>query len=309
MRVGVTIVCLLILTVLLLASTPAQAQLGSSQGGAAMTPLTPMTAPPTSAPMPIGGATNSGQLWPWYGGGGAFGYSTPQSEGTGGPKPFGTAASSQPFGQAQSAPPAGLSSSMGNMYPGAGANQTTAAMPPQPMATPSARQEAVSGTSVPGFSGIAERLSPAAAGPVIMPTPNFPTLAPQAFNAPQYQSTPSYSGPSSPTVSTEKPFSGYRSAPAISPYMGLYQFNTDPGVNNYYAYVRPALDQLQVNRQLEWQNQALQSSLLNSSGSPNTPVGSPTGAPIQSSSIGGSGAPPSFYMNFRNYYPGFAPGR
>ena len=132
MRIQTTIGGLVILGVWLLAAIPAHAQMGTSQGGGPMTPLPSMYNPPS--PMPIGGSSSSGQMWPWYGGQGAYGYATPQSYGAAGPKPFGTASGAPNYQQLDQPRPFSSAASMNSMGNVLSSSQTPTPTP----ATPSA---------------------------------------------------------------------------------------------------------------------------------------------------------------------------
>jgi len=92
----------------------------------------------------------------------------------------------------------------------------------------------------------------------------------------------------------EKPFSGYRQASGISPYMNLFRNGTDNGtVDNYTTLVRPQLDQRYLNQQYGRDIRGLQ-----------------TDARLQGSSIQQINqsrqlqgiSTPQFYMNYGSYY-------
>jgi hypothetical protein len=108
--------------------------------------------------------------------------------------------------------------------------------------------------------------------------------APANFNLPQ----PSFA----------KPFSGYRAPSNSSPYMDLYRPGSVlGGYDNYTNLVRPRLDQQNLNRQVtndvrglemstQAQGQTIQQLDQSNRGAGRTNVG-------------------DYYMNFRQYYPGY----
>jgi hypothetical protein len=63
-----------------------------------------------------------------------------------------------------------------------------------------------------------------------------------------------------------KPFQASNSEPAISPYLSLYQNNSNQNVLlNYYTVVRPQMDQIEANKKQEAEIQKLRSQVQNSS--------------------------------------------
>lgn len=65
-----------------------------------------------------------------------------------------------------------------------------------------------------------------------------------------------------------KPFQNFNNEPAISPYLSLYQNNSNQNVLlNYYTTVRPQLDQIDANKKQEAEIQKLRSQVQNSGGS------------------------------------------
>lgn len=97
--------------------------------------------------------------------------------------------------------------------------------------------------------------------------------------------------PASNMVQRSKPFSNVRSGPTISPYLGLDIRESGVGLPNYYAFVRPQLDQQQQNQVQQAQYQRLQRQF-------NTAVGGPA--------ITGDGMPTTGhatqFMNPGGYY-------
>ncbi len=98
-----------------------------------------------------------------------------------------------------------------------------------------------------------------------------------------------------------KPFTSYRPDSAYSPYMRLNRdFNSNPGVNTYYDWVKPLLEQQQENRQVGRNIQGLESTarsgyqaLQDMRQRPGNMV------------PGAVSRAPATYMNTGQYYPGF----
>lgn len=62
-----------------------------------------------------------------------------------------------------------------------------------------------------------------------------------------------------------KPFQSVESGPAVSPYLNLYRNDRNTNMmSNYYAFVRPQLDQIEANRKQAADMQRLQAQLQNS---------------------------------------------
>ena len=67
-----------------------------------------------------------------------------------------------------------------------------------------------------------------------------------------------------PTRRRGKPFQSVQSEPAISPYMNLYRTDANASnLPNYFAFVRPQLDQIEANRQQAAELQKLRGQLQN----------------------------------------------
>jgi hypothetical protein len=94
-----------------------------------------------------------------------------------------------------------------------------------------------------------------------------------------------------------KPFSTYRAQSTISPYLRLDYLETDTALPNYYMFVRPALDQNNVNSQQANDSRALRAGVrqANAQGAVVRPAG---GIPTTGHS--------SQFMNGGGYYPGVA---
>ncbi len=98
------------------------------------------------------------------------------------------------------------------------------------------------------------------------------------------------SRPSSrPSVNSRKPFANYRRPPAFSPYMNLFRDDTVNGLDNYNAFVRPAMEQGRVNQRFSGEIRGLQNATRHQ------------GAALQGLSTPG-GAQQRF-MNHRAYFP------
>ena len=88
---------------------------------------------------------------------------------------------------------------------------------------------------------------------------------PHASSVPQFGPTVSvfggispYAGPSSSygnsslfSSPVSKPFSNYSGSPTVSPYMNLFTNQTNRSVDPYNLLVKPQLDQMQQNRQID----------------------------------------------------------
>jgi hypothetical protein len=91
-----------------------------------------------------------------------------------------------------------------------------------------------------------------------------------------------------------KPFSSYRASSPISPYLGLDYIDTAVTLPTYFMFVRPQLDQDQVNRETRNDNRALRSTVrkARADGAVTSPAG---GIPTTGHS--------SQFMNGGGYYP------
>ena len=88
-----------------------------------------------------------------------------------------------------------------------------------------------------------------------------------------------------------KPFSDYREASPISPYMNLYRQDNSLGtVNNYYSLVKPQIDQRNANRRMGSAIRGLQSTTR--------------ALDVQTRGIMGTSGQ-RYHMNYGGYYPGF----
>jgi hypothetical protein len=98
----------------------------------------------------------------------------------------------------------------------------------------------------------------------------------------------------------QKPFSSMQRGTNVTPYIGLLSENPfNSTVTNYYALVRPQLDQQRMNERIQQQNIALQRRLNDiAAQAPYSPVGSDQMAPTGHVAV---------YQNFGGYYPQAAP--
>jgi hypothetical protein len=111
--------------------------------------------------------------------------------------------------------------------------------------------------------------------------------------------TPLQSAPQQPIARQIKPFNTIYREPTISPYMNLYREEKDSeAAPNYFAFVRPQLDQIEANRAQHGEIQKLERQLQGRSRVPTTPQYQPSGA------TGRSG--PARYMDTAQFYGGWS---
>ncbi len=95
---------------------------------------------------------------------------------------------------------------------------------------------------------------------------------------------------------TTKPFSNYRSEPAISPYLNLFRADAGSGVNNYYTLVRPFVEQRHTNQHVGGAIRGLQRTSRTQSSAIRR---------INRDAEAAQGrASQQYYQNFRNFFPG-----
>jgi hypothetical protein len=147
-------------------------------------------------------------------------------------------------------------------------------------------------------------VSPTAAGPYPSFAPN-PTgvrqqTVPQPSAAGQHQQSTVPSG--------AKPFNTYTRAAAYSPYMNLFRTqDTDQGINNYYSYVKPALEQIHKNKQATRAISGLQNSAKYQGLSIQELNQRNQSQQRPGNIIPGADVPqrlPATFMNTQRYYPG-----
>lgn len=95
-----------------------------------------------------------------------------------------------------------------------------------------------------------------------------------------------------------KPFSSLRPGPNLSPYLALDIRESSTSLPNYYAFVRPQLEQQQFEQQQQRQNQRLQQQVRSASEMVGATRGVNNGVP-------GTGHS-THYFNMGGYYPGAA---
>ncbi len=134
---------------------------------------------------------------------------------------------------------------------------------------------------------------PAAPPPTYRAPPVSPLLSPYAAILRNFRSTGNLdSTPYNPArdSGTVKPFSGYRQAPAISPYLNLYRLDTEGNtIDNYYTLVKPSIEQRNSNIRVKGEIQGLQRATRIIGGETLRLQGTRN---------------PSYYQNYGRYYPG-----
>jgi len=95
-----------------------------------------------------------------------------------------------------------------------------------------------------------------------------------------------------------KPFSGYRQPSAYSPYMSLMRTQDSVrGINNYYEYVMPQIEQQQRNKQVSREINSLESTARSGYEALIQIKQRPGNAPVQSGAMA-----PATFMNMGGYY-------
>src|SRR3954453_5789430 len=161
------------------------------------------------------------------------------------------------------------------------ANHPAAAVNPSPSAGPA-------------FPGQSQGASPIASRPR-MPAGFYPNANARATLNQMPGPTPVQSMPRPPQARRAvKPFENVQSEPAISPYLTLYGTGTSSGnqVQNYFAFVRPQLDQIDANRQQQREIQQLRTQLQKISSQSNS------AAPQSAANMG----MPAHYMDTAQCY-------
>lgn len=109
--------------------------------------------------------------------------------------------------------------------------------------------------------------------------------------------TPQQAAVSQPVHLTgNKPFQDIQRAPTVSPYLSMDLFETGTSLPNYYAYVRPQLEQRETNDRQAEEIRRLKKQVRMSRGQGSLNKNSNEGMPT----TGGS----SQFMNLGNYFPG-----
>ncbi len=114
--------------------------------------------------------------------------------------------------------------------------------------------------------------------------------------------------PQSTVPAGSKPFSSYTRQSAYSPYMSLFRYQDSArGINNYYSYVKPALDQRKKNRRIGQEISGLQNSAKYQGLSLQQLNQRNQARQRPGNIIPGSNVPqrmPATFMNTQQYYPG-----
>lgn len=113
--------------------------------------------------------------------------------------------------------------------------------------------------------------------------------------APQAASRPLPAAQPVTTAPAAKPFSDARQAPVISPYLSLDIRESSTGLPNYYAFVRPQLEQQRFEQQQQRQNQRVRQQLRSATAVGATTRGVNGGLPTTGHS--------TQYFNMGGYYP------
>jgi hypothetical protein len=109
--------------------------------------------------------------------------------------------------------------------------------------------------------------------------------------------TPIQPAPSRPLRGPTKPFQNVNQEPTLSPYINLYREEEDADLPNYFTYVRPQMEQLQLNQLQQRELQQLRGQVQNMS----PPA---AGTQYQSMRAPGGGAPARF-MDTAQFYGGW----
>jgi hypothetical protein len=131
---------------------------------------------------------------------------------------------------------------------------------PEASAAPAALKENATASATP----INQQPAPPIGMRQRMPAGFYPSAAARATLNQMPGPTPVQSVPRLPqTRRGGKPFESVQSEPAISPYLTLYGTGSNSGnqIQNYFAFVRPQMDQMDANRQQQREIQQLRSQL------------------------------------------------
>ncbi len=104
-------------------------------------------------------------------------------------------------------------------------------------------------------------------------------------------------GPTQPMHRPTKPFEHVQPEPTISPYLNLYRDESnDESLPNYFAFVRPQIEQLEANRNQQREIQQLRGQMQSMS--------SAVGPRYQAGGVPGRGTP-ARYMDTAQFYSGW----
>lgn len=183
------------------------------------------------------------------------------------------------------------------------------ALPATPAAEPVAERTveekpAKSSTITPPFrrtrASLRSQAEPPAANGQIRQALNFYGGSPARATLSQFPArSPIQAGPQQPMQRQIKPFNTIYHEPTISPYMNLYREENDSeGAPNYFAFVRPQLDQIEENRMQQAELQKL---------SRQTQGRARTNVPQQYQAMGNSNrSSPARYMDTAQFYGGWS---
>jgi hypothetical protein len=187
-------------------------------------------------------------------------------------------------GQAGMMPAEPTNRTTGNMVPG---------MPLQPTAQAGPGVNSPLGGGPLAVGGLGMPASPTAANPFGGPGTGSGAAAAGGLTPMRPPAAYGLTAQNPPTP--DKPFSNYKPAPTISPWMNLYRNDTANGTqDNYTGFVRPALDQQNANQhfaaQINTNSSKLQQqqSALQQSG--------------QQVPVGAGLVNPQYFINYGNYY-------
>src|SRR5262245_2231253 len=141
---------------------------------------------------------------------------------------------------------------------------------------------------------------PAAANNQIRQALNFYGGGPARATLSQFSSrSPIQAGPQQPMQRQIKPFNTVYREPTISPYLNLYREEKDSdGAPNYFAFVRPQLDQIEANRAQQREIQTLERQVQT------------RGRKVMPAQYQAAGAPgrstPARYMDTAQFYGGWS---
>jgi hypothetical protein len=184
------------------------------------------------------------------------------------------------------------------------------ALPPAPATAPAASRVAGSQpakrTANPlpfrrtGTTAARAQTEPRVATNQMRQTLNFYGGGPARATLSQFPSrTPIQAGPQRPMQRQIKPFNTIYRDPTVSPYLNLYREENDSeGAPNYFAFVRPELEQIEANRAQDREVQQLSRQLQGRGKTPAAPQYQSAGAPGRST--------PARYMDTAQFYGGWS---
>jgi hypothetical protein len=124
----------------------------------------------------------------------------------------------------------------------------------------------------------------------------FRGARPAVYTPPSFRSQQMPAPQPVQTAAYVKPHSGLPTGPSVTPYLALDQLETQNGMPNYYLYVKPQLDQSDMNQAQQMQNRRMQQQLRRASTAGILPRTTSGGMPTTGHS--------TQFMNNGGYYPG-----